>query len=139
MKRSCSCSKIVWPGLPSEGERKMTTTSSTAAAGMQRAPKLPPKFSALFSIGPAKEAMFSSLTTVQLLLKVAGLNKECKGCDGRGRAGAARGGAVGERGPPRWSSSKEGRARRSGSSSNCRATSTLTKGADTRCRAIGGL
>ena len=35
-------------------------------------------FSALFSIGPVQEALFSTLTTAELLLKFEGLNRECK-------------------------------------------------------------
>jgi len=44
---------------------------------MERALKPPPTFSALFSIGPVQESVFSSLTMAELLLKVAVLSSEC--------------------------------------------------------------
>jgi len=40
--------------------------------------KPPPTFSALFSIGPVQENLFSSLTRVELVLLVRTLNRECK-------------------------------------------------------------
>ena len=43
---------------------------------MELALKQPPSFIALFSIGPVQEALFGSLTTVELLLKVRALNRQ---------------------------------------------------------------
>jgi len=40
--------------------------------------KAPPSFSTLFSIGPAQEALFSTLTRVELLLSVRTLCTECR-------------------------------------------------------------
>jgi len=51
--------------------------AAAGPAGGGAALKPPPTFSALFSIGPVQEAMFSSLTTVELLLQVAPVNREC--------------------------------------------------------------
>ena len=45
---------------------------------MERALIPPPTFSALLSIGPVQEALFSTLTTVELLLQVAPLSREGK-------------------------------------------------------------
>jgi len=39
----------------------------------------PPSFSALFSIGPMQEALFSNLTRVELLKLVRTLCTECRG------------------------------------------------------------
>jgi len=43
---------------------------------MQATLSPPPTFSALFSIGPVHEALFSTLTTAEMLLKVAPLYTE---------------------------------------------------------------
>ena len=40
--------------------------------------KAPPSFSMLFSIGPAQEALLSTLTRVELLLRVRTLSTECR-------------------------------------------------------------
>ena len=45
---------------------------------MSMRPRPPLTFSALFSIGPAQEALFATLTRVELLLKVRALNRECR-------------------------------------------------------------
>jgi len=65
-------------GRGEEQELQPPRPQTSPATAMERAPRPAPTFSALFTIGPVQEALFATLSHVELLQKVRTLNKEGK-------------------------------------------------------------